>query len=65
MDGGDTKVFAPTLDQLNNIQGPLMITGAEGPDRTGLLEREPIMLPYEKNEKPSMGDVESAAEASV
>jgi hypothetical protein len=32
-------VFAPTLDQLYNIQGPLFIHGGEGAERTGLLER--------------------------
>ena len=55
VDGMDTHVFAQTLDQLNNIQGPLFINGGEGADRTGLLEREPLMLPRERNLKPAMG----------
>ena len=55
VDGGDTKVFAQQLAQLNAIQGPLFINGGEGADRTGLLEREPVMLPGEKNLTPSMG----------
>jgi hypothetical protein len=63
VDGGDTKVFAPTLDQVNSIQGPLYILGGEGTDRTGLLEREPIMLPGETNIRDNLGDVVSAAEA--
>src|SRR5262249_36113996 len=45
VDGGDTHVFAPELNQLNAIQGPLFINGGEGADRTGLPEREPVMLP--------------------
>ena len=55
VDGGDTKVFAQQLAQLNAIQGPLFVNGGEGADRTGLLEREPVMLPGEKNLTPSMG----------
>ena len=31
-----------------------------GKDRTGLLEREPVMLPGERNETPSMGNVVSS-----
>ena len=64
VDGMDTKVFAPTLDLLNNIQGPLFVNGGEGDDRTGLLEREPLMLPRERNLKPAMGAIVSAAEGS-
>ena len=60
VDGQDTQVFAPYINQLNNIQGPLFINGAQGTDRTGLLEREPVMLPGELNQKPSMGLVISA-----
>ncbi len=63
VDGTDTLVFAPTLDLLNNIQGPLMISGSPGDDHTGLTELEPIMLPGEINEKPSIADVVSAEEA--
>jgi len=64
VDGGDTKVFAPMLDQVNRIQGPLFIIGGEGADRTGLLEREPIMLPGEFNQKQSIGPVVMASEAT-
>ena len=65
VDGQDTHVFAPTLDLLNNIQGPLFINGGEGTDRTGLLEREPLMLPRERNLKPAMGAVITATEGSA
>ena len=61
VDGQDTQVFPPQLDLLNNIQGPLFIRGGLGDDRTGLFEREPVMLPGERNIKPSMGNVISAA----
>ena len=57
VDGGDTKVFAQQLAQLNAVQGPLFVNGGEGQDRTGLLEREPLMLPGERNVTPSMGKV--------
>ena len=63
VDGQDRQVFAPTLNYLNNIQGPLFVRGGLGDDRTGLFELEPVMLPagylgrLERNEKPSMGNV--------
>ncbi len=66
VDGQDTQVFAQTLDYLNQIQGPLFIRGGAGDDRTGLFEREPVMLPRggghdaskpELNQRPSMGSV--------
>ena len=63
VDGMDTHVFAPQLAQLNDIQGPLFVNGGEGADRTGLLEREPVMLPGERNITPSMGVVDGATEA--
>ena len=63
VDGMDTHVFAQQLAQLNDIQGPLLINGGEGADRTGLLEREPVMLPGERNITPSMGVVDGATEA--
>ncbi len=62
VDGGDTKVFAPGLDQLDSIQGPLFIVGGLGEDRTGLLEAEPVMLPYETNIKDGIGTVVAAAD---
>ena len=64
VDGMDTHVFAPTLDQLNNIQGPLFVNGGEGADRTGLLEREPLMLPKERNLKPAMGAIITSTEGA-
>ncbi|HET7129920.1 MAG TPA: hypothetical protein VFJ93_12675, partial [Gaiellaceae bacterium] len=60
VDGQDTQVFAPQLAQLNAIQGPLFVNGGEGANRAGLLEREPVMLPGERNETPSMGQVVSS-----
>lgn len=66
VDGGDAQVFAPTLDQLNAIQGPLFITGGPFTNRTGLLERDPIMLPYETNIRPdALGSVLDANEGGV
>jgi len=65
VDGGDTKVFPVTLDQVNSIQGPLFILGGEGADRTGLLEREPIMLPGERNMLEGLGDVLAATEETA
>ncbi|MGH9259383.1 MAG: hypothetical protein ACRD08_05695, partial [Acidimicrobiales bacterium] len=73
VDGGDTQVFAPILDLANNIQGPLFIIGGIGVDRSGLFEREPIMLPVsanpaferEVNFKDSIGDVIEATEETA
>lgn len=65
VDGQDTQVFAPQINQVNNIQGPLILIGGEGADRTGLLEREPIMLPGEINLKASLGNVVGATEATL
>ena len=65
VDGGDTHVFAPELNQLNAIQGPLFVNGGEGVDRTGLLEREPVMLPGETNLTPSMGHVISSTPGTL
>src|SRR5260370_22892993 len=57
VEGQDTHVFAPSLNQVNKLQGPLFVNGGEGKNRTGLLEREPLMLPAERNETPSTGHV--------
>lgn len=73
VDGGDTQVFAPILDLANNIQGPLFIIGGIGVDRSGLFEREPIMLPVsanpaferEVNFKDSLGDVIAATDETA
>jgi Ca2+-binding RTX toxin-like protein len=63
VDGSDAQVFAATLDQVNAIQGPLFIVGGPFANRTGLLERDPIMLPYETNIRPdALGGVVSALE---
>src|SRR5437879_10556750 len=64
VDGMDTHVFAPQLSQLNNVQGPLFVNGGEGASRTGLLEREPVMLPRELNETPAMGSVVSSTQGT-
>ena len=48
---------------MTSIQGPRFVTGGSGPDRTGLTELEPIILPYEINEKTAVGDVSAATEA--
>jgi hypothetical protein len=63
VDGSDTQVFAPQLDQATSIQGPLFINGGSGPDRTGLTELVPVMLPYEIDEKTPVGDVKAATES--
>jgi len=65
VDGQDTQVFAPQLAQLNAIQGPLFVNGGEGANRAGLLEREPVMLPGERNETPSMGHVISSTPGTL
>ena len=65
VDGQDTQVFAPQLEQLNTIQGPLFVNGGEGANRAGLLEREPVMLPGERNETPPMGNVISSTPGTV
>ncbi|MDX6471351.1 MAG: large repetitive protein, partial [Gaiellaceae bacterium] len=65
VEGMDTHVFAPTLNQLNTVQGPLFLNGGEGTNRTGLLEREPVMLPGETNTTPPMGTVASSTPGSA
>ena len=65
VDGQDTQVFAQQLEQLNAIRGPLFVNGGEGADRAGLLEREPVMLPGERNETPAMGNVISATPGTL
>jgi Ca2+-binding RTX toxin-like protein len=65
VDGQDTQVFAPQLEQLNTIQGPLFVNGGEGANRAGLLEREPVMLPGERNQTPAMGHVVSSTPGTL
>ena len=47
------------------MQGPLFVNGGEGDDRTGLLEREPVMLPGERNVTPPMGHVISSTPGTL
>jgi Ca2+-binding RTX toxin-like protein len=65
VDGTDTTVFAQTLQEVNRIRGPLIIHGGAGADRTGLLERPAVLLPYERDVKPHIGAVVSATEAAA
>jgi Ca2+-binding RTX toxin-like protein len=46
-DGNDTQVFAPDLQTVNKIRGPLIIEGAAGAGSLSL--PEPLMLPHELN----------------
>src|SRR5262249_41730026 len=64
VEGNDTTVFAPMLHQASAIRGPLIIHGGSSGDRTGLTELPPVMLPYEKDVKQSVGSVVSATEAA-
>jgi hypothetical protein len=54
IEGGDVKVFAQQLDLASNIQGPLIVQGGPGSDRSELTSREPIMLPGENNFAPAL-----------
>src|SRR5260370_29546433 len=63
VEGQDTHVFAPSLNQVNKLQGPLFVNVGEGKNRTGLLDREPVMLPGHRNETPSMRHVVSGTPA--
>ena len=65
VDGQDAQVFAPQLEQLTEIQGPLYIIGGEGRNRSALYERDPMMLPYERNVKPGWAHVVSATDATT
>ena len=47
LDGNDTQVFAPDLQTVNKIRGPLIIEGAAGAGSLSL--PKPLMLPGEKN----------------
>ncbi|QSA97859.1 OmpA family protein [Methylococcus sp. EFPC2] len=46
-DGNDTQVFAPELQTVNKIRGPLIIEGAAGAGSLSL--PKPLMLPHELN----------------
>ncbi len=62
VDGMDSKSFPTMFDQVNKIEGPLVITGGISEDRSADLEREPIYLPYESNYKKSIGTVQEVPE---
>ena len=64
VDGSDWQVFAPELDVLTNIQGPLFITGAGGSGSLVGLGR-PTMLANETNNKISIGNVVSAYGSTI
>jgi len=56
-DGNDTKVFVPGLATANRIRGPLFVEGAASGGTLTL--PAPLMLPGEKNVRPTVGDVVS------
>ncbi len=56
VDGGDTKVFAPALDTVAQILGPVIMGGAGGNGSLFGLN-DPLMLPGELNVKPPSGDI--------
>lgn len=55
LDGNDTQVFAPDLQTVNKIRGPLIIEGAAGAGSLTL--PTPLMMPWELNIRPSDGNV--------
>lgn len=57
LDGNDTQVFAPDLQTVNKIRGPLIIEGAAGAGSLSL--PSPLMMPWELNIRPSDGSVHS------
>jgi Ca2+-binding RTX toxin-like protein len=56
-EGNDTQVFAPDLQTVNKIRGPLIIEGAAGAGSLSL--PRPLMLPNELNILPPDGLVQS------
>ena len=46
-DGNDTQVFAPDLQTVNKIRGPLILEGAAGAGSLSL--PDPLMLPHERD----------------
>jgi Ca2+-binding RTX toxin-like protein len=64
VDGDDTQVFAQMPATLDNIQGPIIVDGAGGQgSMTGL--GEPLMLPGEKNVKPSTGAIQDRTSTTL
>ena len=55
LDGNDTQVFAPDLQTVNKIRGPLIVEGAAGAGSLTL--PAPLMMPWELNIRPSAGNV--------
>ena len=55
IDGNDTQVFAPDLQTVNKIRGPLVIEGAAGAGSLSL--PAPLMMPWERNLRESDGNV--------
>lgn len=56
-DGNDTQVFAPDLQTVNKIRGPLIIEGAAGAGSLSL--PKPLMLPHERNILDPDGNVQT------
>jgi hypothetical protein len=56
LDGNDTQVFAPDLQTVNKIRGPLIIEGAAGAGSLSL--PDPLMLPHELSILEPDGDVQ-------
>jgi Ca2+-binding RTX toxin-like protein len=54
-DGNDTQVFAPDLQTVNKIRGPLIVDGAAGDGSLTL--PAPLMMPHELNIRESDGTV--------
>ena len=61
-DGNDTQVFAPDLQTVNKIRGPLIIEGAAGAGSLSL--PAPLMLPHELNILVPHGIVQAFTAAS-
>ena len=61
-DGNDTQVFAPDLQTVNKIRGPLIIEGAAGAGSLSL--PAPLMLPHEHNILVPHGIVQAFTAAS-
>ena len=55
VDGDDSRSFAAGFELAANLEGAVLINGGVGDDRSGDLEREPVMLPSERNLTPGIG----------
>jgi Ca2+-binding RTX toxin-like protein len=65
VDGGDTKVFAPMPQIINQVQGPLYMEGmGESEISIGSINN-PLMLPGETNQKPALGSVIAATAHNI